>query len=191
MGCGSLFPTHHCFFPFLYLSFYFLYLSGLKLMPYTGPLCPWRILDSLAVFSSMILSSTSSDSLSIIFKSWVKEKGKDGKGLHYFLIVIEVDTFIVMAHCRIRKSWRSQSFIVSHCYTLYLLQTWLYGAFWVWRSTPALWSQRSLLRSDWSRLWSRLQSDPAGQKMGIIRHDFHCSLQWTVQSTSCLNVNAC
>lgn len=47
----------------------FEHLSGLKLTPYTGPLCPWRTLDSLAVFSSMILSSTSSDSLSIRFKS--------------------------------------------------------------------------------------------------------------------------
>lgn len=49
------------------------HLSGLKLTPYTGPLCPWRILDSLAVFSSMILSSTSSDSLSIRFKSAERE----------------------------------------------------------------------------------------------------------------------
>lgn len=49
------------------------HLSGLKLTPYTGPLCPWRILDSLAVFSSMILSSTSSDSLSIKFKSAERE----------------------------------------------------------------------------------------------------------------------
>lgn len=45
------------------------YLSGLKLIPYTGPLCPYKILDSLAVFSSMILSRTSSDSLSIKLKS--------------------------------------------------------------------------------------------------------------------------
>lgn len=49
------------------------HLSGLKLTPYTGPLCPWSILDSLAVFSSMILSSTSSDSLSIRFKSAERE----------------------------------------------------------------------------------------------------------------------
>lgn len=53
------------------------YRSGLKLMPYTGPLCPWRILDSLAVFSSMILSSTSSDSLSIRLRS---SEGNETKG---------------------------------------------------------------------------------------------------------------
>lgn len=61
--------TPSLFFPFLCPSVYFIHLSGLKLMPYTGPLCPWRIFDSLAVFSSMILSSTSSDSLSIRFNS--------------------------------------------------------------------------------------------------------------------------
>lgn len=44
-------------------------LSGLKLTAYTGPLWPYRILDSLAVLSSMILSSTSSDSLSMRLRS--------------------------------------------------------------------------------------------------------------------------
>lgn len=48
----------------------------------------------------------------------------------------------------------------------YLLQTWPCGAFSVWRSTPVLWSQRSLLQSGWSHLWSPLQSDPAEQKGG-------------------------
>lgn len=49
-------------------------LSGLKLTAYTGPLWPYRILDSLAVFSSMILSNTSSDSLSMRLRSERKKE---------------------------------------------------------------------------------------------------------------------
>lgn len=50
----------------------------------------------------------------------------------------------------------------SHCWLLYLPQTWPCGVFSAWRSTPWLWSQQSLLQSSLSHLSHPLQSDPAG-----------------------------